>query len=85
MATSLAARAYNINAPPCLSYLAQFYFIVPAIWKVEFTSLHRLPRLPPSSMRKADILSMSAWRGSPSPIGLFPYTLAAMMRAAENT
>ncbi|CAK0871782.1 unnamed protein product, partial [Prorocentrum cordatum] len=85
MATSLAARAYNINALPCLSYLAQFYFIVPAIWKVEFTSLHRLLRLPPSSMRKADILSMSAWRGSPAPIGLFPYTIAAMMRSAENT
>ncbi|CAK0822970.1 unnamed protein product, partial [Prorocentrum cordatum] len=85
MATSLAARAYNINALPCLSYLAQFYFIVPAIWKVEFTSLHRLLRLPPSSMRKADILSMSAWCGSPSPTGLFPYTLAAMMRTAENT
>ncbi|CAK0844501.1 unnamed protein product, partial [Prorocentrum cordatum] len=85
MATSLAARACNINALPCLSYLAQFYFIVPAIWKVEFTSLHRLLRLPPSSMRKADILSMSAWCGSPSPIGLFPYTLAAMMRSAENT
>ncbi|CAK0854640.1 unnamed protein product [Prorocentrum cordatum] len=85
MATSLAARAYNINALPCLSYLAQFYFIVPAIWKVEFTSLHRLLRLPPSSMRKADILSMSAWCGSPAPIGLFPYTIAAMMRSAENT
>ncbi|CAK0871390.1 unnamed protein product, partial [Prorocentrum cordatum] len=84
MATSLAARAYNINALPCLSYLAQFYFIVPAIWKVEFTSLHRLLRLPPSSMRKADILSLSAWCGSPSPIGLFPYTIAAMMRSAEN-
>ncbi|CAK0878916.1 unnamed protein product, partial [Prorocentrum cordatum] len=85
MATSLAARACNINALPCLSYLAQFYFIVPAIWKVEFTSLHRLLRLPPSSMRKADILSMSAWCGPPSPTGLFPYTLAAMMRTAENT
>ncbi|CAK0837751.1 unnamed protein product, partial [Prorocentrum cordatum] len=85
LATSLAARAYNINALPCLSYLAQFYFIVPAIWKVEFTSLHRVLRLPPSSMRKADILSMSAWCGSPSPTGLFPYTLAAMMRTAENT
>ncbi|CAK0888874.1 unnamed protein product [Prorocentrum cordatum] len=85
MATSLAARACNINALPCLSYLAQFYFIVPAIWKVEFTSLHRLLRLPPSSMRKADILSLSAWCGSPSPIGLFPYTIAAMMRSAENT
>ncbi|CAK0827227.1 unnamed protein product, partial [Prorocentrum cordatum] len=85
MATSLAARAYNINALPCLSYPAQFYFIVPAIWKVEFTSLHRLLRLPPSSMRKADILSMSAWCGSPSPTGLFPHTLAAMLRTAENT
>eukprot|EP00959_Pyramimonas_sp_CCMP1952_P077592 1621881-Pyramimonas_sp.AAC.1 len=36
-------------------------------------------------MRKADILSMSAWCGSPSPIGLFPFTIAAMMRSAENT
>ncbi|CAK0853083.1 unnamed protein product, partial [Prorocentrum cordatum] len=59
MATSLAARARNVNVLPCLSYLAQLFFLIPEIWRVEFTMLHRLLRFPPSSMRKADILAMA--------------------------
>ncbi|CAK0902157.1 unnamed protein product, partial [Prorocentrum cordatum] len=84
MATSLAAIAYNVNVLPCLSYLAQFFFLIPEIWRVEFTLLHRPLRFPPSSMRKADILSMGAWCGSPAPVGLPPYSVAALPRAAAH-
>ncbi|CAK0909553.1 unnamed protein product [Prorocentrum cordatum] len=84
MATSLAAIAYNVNVLPCLSYLAQFFFLVPEIWRVEFTLLHRLLLFPPSSMRKADILSMGAWCGSPAPVGLLPYSVATPLRAAAH-
>ncbi|CAK0820764.1 unnamed protein product, partial [Prorocentrum cordatum] len=84
MAPSLAARAYNVNALPCLSYLAQFFFIIPEIWRVEFTMLHRLLRLPPSAMRKADILSMGAWCAPPAPMGLLPHSVGAPFRAAAH-
>ncbi|CAK0849819.1 unnamed protein product, partial [Prorocentrum cordatum] len=84
-AASLAARAYNVNVFPCLSYLAQFFFIAPEIWRVEFTMPHRLPRLPLSAMRKADILSMGAWCGPPAPMGLLPHSVGALLRAAAHT
>ncbi|CAK0836026.1 unnamed protein product [Prorocentrum cordatum] len=84
MATSLAAIAYNVKVLPCLSCLAQLFFLIPEIWRVEFTLLHRLLRFPPSSMRKADILSMGAWCGSLAPLGLLPYSVGALLRAAAN-
>ncbi|CAK0841311.1 unnamed protein product, partial [Prorocentrum cordatum] len=79
MATSLAARAYNVNVLPCLSYLSQFFFPIPEIWRAEFTMLHRL-----SSMRNADILAVGAWCGSPAPVGVFPYSVASLLRAAAH-
>ncbi|CAK0839657.1 unnamed protein product, partial [Prorocentrum cordatum] len=84
MAGSLAARACNVKVLLCLSYLAQVFFIVPEIWRVEFTMLHRLLRFPPSAMRKADILSLGAWRGPPAPMGLLPCSIGALLRAAAR-
>ncbi|CAK0870088.1 unnamed protein product, partial [Prorocentrum cordatum] len=84
MATSLAARACNVNVLPCLSYLAQLFFLIPEIWRIEFTMLHRLLRFPPSSMRNAGILALGAWCGSPAPVGVFPYSVATILRAAAH-
>ncbi|CAK0824240.1 unnamed protein product, partial [Prorocentrum cordatum] len=84
VAASLAARAYNVNVLPCLSYLAQLFFVIPEIWRVEVTMLNRLLRFPPSAMRMADIPSMGAWCGSPAPMGLLPCSVAALLRAAAH-
>ncbi|CAK0864294.1 unnamed protein product, partial [Prorocentrum cordatum] len=84
MATSLAARACNVNVLPCLSYLAQFFSLAPEIWRVEFTMPRRLLRFPPSPMRTADALAMGAWRGSPAPAGVPPRSAATALRAAAR-
>ncbi|CAK0837813.1 unnamed protein product [Prorocentrum cordatum] len=85
MAASLAARAHNANVISCLSSLAQLFFIIPEIWRIEFTMPHRLLRFRPSAMRKADILSMGAWCGPPAPMGLLPCSVGALLRAAAHT
>ncbi|CAK0883513.1 unnamed protein product [Prorocentrum cordatum] len=83
--TDANARLYQTSAITVLGYQAQFFDLPPQPKRKDIHAVHKVLRMPPSTLRLKDVHSLNNWMPGIAPRSMLTYSLGAQWRAAHFT